>query len=546
MPRPDTTEIPVSRFNNFETITWSIEIKDKSKQTILRMFLPIPPDRETRTFPQRITIDKTIGGEAVYNFGTDIAPIEIQGNTGSPSRVYVVDATSAKGPGGSARSGRELNGSQIYDFMRLELAQWARKAGINDDIRKGSGSKVILRDFYNKEKYEAVMEEIVFERDKANPLWYNYRIRFTSLRDVSEIQDFGRVGFSFRFREQNTSLQETKKNLRGLGNNARKFMSKLVQPFKNFLADVDRFFQDFAFFVNTIPAGVNLTKEQVDNALRTTDGLLANVSNIIDEYKSIVTDPGDDFYFELTNIKFSLQKIKSSVRKTPITENVIVVDPVQNLNDRAGNLSAPTRILEDTDIGPVKTVAQNLDESVLYEVKESDTLESIALKFYSDIDRWQDIAQINDVGTLDLEPGQILVIPGAGSKSVPNVISISKEDRFGTDLRVENGKFVASSTGDSGTVKGFDNLKQAVRNRTKTKKGTHPKRPDYGFGNLVIGFPMQIVSQIADTEAEEEYEKDDRIISAETNIFSIDGDKFEADITLETFADDTPKVRVNN
>ncbi len=543
MPRPGESGIPITRIEDFQAVTWSIEIQDSSGNTILKVFLPIPPDRESRTFPQRITIDKTIGGEAVYNYGTDIAPIELQGNTGSPSRIYVVNAFSSRIIGSV---GRRLNGAKIYDFMRDDLAQWAKNFGINDDMRKGRNTKIILRDLYNREKYEAVMEEIIFERDKSNPLWYNYRIRFTSLTATFDIKDAGKISVFKLSRQRDKSLQDVKRSLRVLGNNARRFMNKKVQPFKNFLAKVDRVSRDFTFFVNTIPSAINLTKEQLDNVLRLVGGLLANVSDIINQYKEIVTDPGDDFYFELTNIKFSLQKIRASVRKTPITENVDIVDPVQNFDDRHGNLPSPTREIEDVDIGPVKTVSQSIEDSVLYEVKESDTLESIAIKFYSDIDKWQDIAQINDVGGLDLEPGQILIIPGVGRKSISNVIAVNREDRFGTDIRVEDGKFVASSTGDTSFIAGFDNLKQSVRHRTKTRKGTHPKHPAYGLGNFLIGLPMPIAVQISGTDAEEEYEKDDRILSARTNIFSVDGDIFEADITLETISGNTQKVRVNN
>lgn len=54
-------------------------------------------------------------------------------------------------------------------------------------------------------------------------------------------------------------------------------------------------------------------------------------------------------------------------------------------------------------------------------------------------------------------------------------------DNFLVDL-LHNGDFVASSTGDLQTIKGINNLKQALNNRLITMSGSLAHRPTYGIG----------------------------------------------------------------
>ena len=59
--------------------------------------------------------------------------------------------------------------------------------------------------------------------------------------------------------------------------------------------------------------------------------------------------------------------------------------------------------------------------SSVYEVRPGDTLRSVALKLYGNADRWVDLYQANDDRILrggDLVPGQKLIVPGDGGKTL--------------------------------------------------------------------------------------------------------------------------------
>ena len=116
--------------------------------------------------------------------------MELQGNTGAPSRIYVVNAISPNRKR-TSRAVNTLNGAEVYDFLRIELAQWARKAGINDDIRKGRGFKIFLRDLYNKN-----LLSFIFTNEKPNgieSLSFSPKCHFSSSSILYRIIRSGKI-----------------------------------------------------------------------------------------------------------------------------------------------------------------------------------------------------------------------------------------------------------------------------------------------------------------------------------------------------------------
>ena len=68
----------------------------------------------------------------------------------------------------------------------------------------------------------------------------------------------------------------------------------------------------------------------------------------------------------------------------------------------------------DIGLGAVETkikVSQIKDVKRIYVARQSDTLQSISVKFFGDFTSWEDIKKANNLQTNVLEEGQALVIP---------------------------------------------------------------------------------------------------------------------------------------
>jgi hypothetical protein len=101
-------------------------------------------------------------------------------------------------------------------------------------------------------------------------------------------------------------------------------------------------------------------------------------------------------------------------------------------------------------------------------LKSTDSLESLAGKYFGDPDKAIDIATFNGVASLnDLQPGSAILIPitSRTKKMTNNRLYARREDRdnYGRDiLLTDKGFIVTSASGDYALADGADNLSQAV------------------------------------------------------------------------------------
>jgi len=128
---------------------------------------------------------------------------------------------------------------------------------------------------------------------------------------------------------------------------------------------------------------------------------------------------------------------------------------------------------------------------VSYFWRLGDTLRKIAWRYYGNPEMWDAIASANkmlDANTLasgkPLAVGDLLILPGPVSAQLPLAPTASLDEALGRDLRisVQTGDLVVTAGGtDIQTVRGPDNLAQAVRHRLLTPLGTVPTFPAYGL-----------------------------------------------------------------
>ncbi len=547
MARPDTSQLRTGRGAtgtadefDFTDITWNIRIT-RGNTTIFDIFMPIPPASEERNIPQRINLEKTIGGSVLFNFGTDNPTITLSGTTGSPARIYVVRGASER-VGENAARFRVLSGAEIYDFLRIEFANWAKNAGIDKDPLTSSNYKMTLRDIYNKETYEATLDNsgVKFTRDKSLSQWYSYTMNFIVLNEVKdqERKDPEAKRQENAFNSFVRKINRAANTLTIAGRDARTFMSRQVLPAKSFLKSVDNLFtgtSQFARDIREINRDVTDTKkvfvETVNASIRIGFNLLALSEGILVDYKALGGSLGDDFALEIKNIKSQLEKVKNVFAKVPRFTTITVIDASKSEDNLMGSLLSPDRGIEDTEDN-VKTVTKDTARSVLYQVEEGDNLDLISFRFYGTVRKWQELSILNDVGNEDLVPGLLLTIPDISADVNSSILANDADDKFGKDILVQDGDFVVGSDGDIAGISGVDNLVQDMQIIIKTIKGTFSKNPTFGAGGLSIGLPTDIVRLTLERDIDDELSKDPRIKSVVIQRLFIDGEKIEADFDV--------------
>ncbi len=545
MGRPDTSRLRTGRGAtgtadefDFTDVTWEIRIT-RGNTIIFEIFLPIPPETEDRAIPQRINLEKTIGGSVLFNFGTDNPTITISGTTGSPARIYVVRGFSEKR---SASGFQVLSGAEIYDFLRTEFANWAENAGINDDPLKSSDFKMTLRDYYNKETYEVTLDGngVRFTRDKSLSQWYKYTMNFIVLNEVKNErrQDPEERRQENAFNSFVRQINRAANTLTLAGRNSRDFMARQVLPNKVLLKAIDNLFtgvSQFAVDIREINRDITDTKEifteTVNASIRIGFNLLALAEGILVDYKGSGGSLGDDFALEIKNVKSQLEKVKNVFSKIPRFEVITVFDASKSEDNLMGSLLAPDRGIEETDSN-VKTVTQDTARSVIYEVEEGDNFDLISFRFYGTVRRWQELSVLNNIGNEELVPGLLLTIPNISSDVNSSILTGDVNDKLGKDILVLDGDFVVGSDGDIAGVSGIDNLVQDIQIVIRTIKGTFSKNPTFGAGGLSIGVPTDLVRLTLERDIDDELSKDPRIKSVIIKTLVIIGDKIEADFDV--------------
>lgn len=207
------------------------------------IFFLIPPEESSIKEGYRISINKTIGGGWVNDFGNDFKKIRLQGSLYSYFLGYLKEsvnedqglngiATGASRAGTSAVNAvlQSVSGglldisprvSGFDEFMKLRfvLSRWrdTKESKLVDqvssrtanstffdkfgekrgNIKKLSGLSykdlaVVYHDYDDNNHYEVVIESAEFTRSKSDPFTMNYSIEMTGLREViSEMRGIG-------------------------------------------------------------------------------------------------------------------------------------------------------------------------------------------------------------------------------------------------------------------------------------------------------------------------------------------------------------------
>jgi len=182
----------------------------------------------------------------------------------------------------------------------------------------------------------------------------------------------------------------------------------------------------------------------------------------------------------------------------------IMLDKIENtVNEIASAAKSsfiPDVILGNPDpkTGEAKIVLAYGYTSVM--LKDTDTLESLAAKYFGDPDKAIDIAIYNSIASInELKAGDIIKLPiASNNKNTNNRIFSRREDRdnYGRDISLTDDGFITpSTTGDYALVSGVKNLSQAILLRLRESVSKRIRLNTYGIRSS-IGDPSAGIAYI--------------------------------------------------
>jgi hypothetical protein len=499
-----------------------------------------PPESEELTYTQRKTETKTFGGLHVDDYGIDAVKIVLSGSTINQSlkEIYRGDKDS-----------KWLSGEEEIYYLRdlimkyksLDSLVGGKREIIIYDLSKTAYIKNIGGGFSSpvKNYWRAFPGDFKIRRASDKPFTYKYSFEFTGIaRDKGGVfishgkppdLNKGELGLIQHIMNGLTAaldfidginawvndvldkVNQVSALLKVLGNvmsYAANTLSGIVDSAGDaavgFVDGTTRIV-DGANSIVSLPRtiqlkalNVGLEVQNATNALmKSVDSLTKNCRDMFtSEYWEIPRETLDQYAMSSEEFKDSLnarfnQAENAANEMTAAAKSSGIPDTTVGNSDSAtgGQGNSDTRTGEEGNSGqePGRQRIVLSYGHVIVMLNSTDTLESLAQKYFGDPDRAIDIATYNGVASLsDLRPGDIIRIPilTRTRKMANNLIFARREDRdnYGRDiLLTDDGHIVPSNSGDYALTNGAANLSQAVLLRLRESVAKRIRVNAYGI-----------------------------------------------------------------
>jgi hypothetical protein len=498
----------------------------------------VPPESEELSYPQRKTETKTFGGLHVDDYGIDAVKISLSGSTVNQELKLIYNP---KSPGGE----NYKTGEQEIYLLRDLLKEWKSGEKLNQNkiqrvIMLYDLSKMSKKgDEFIKNYWRVFPGELKIRRSSEKPFTYKYSIDFTGVdadffnNPAENFQDGawesiasrgmgGRPaggglggGYKLNLFEETIkgllkavnwidgingkinnvlqALNDVKKLINTLGN-IMKYATSTIGGIMNSFGDTAAGLVDSVtnvvegvHTVVSLPrtvemAAVNIGLEVYNAAKK----LMRETAVLADECRKMF-DP-DSGYWDIPQETLDQFEMTDAEFKDAIA---LMCNDIENIaNDTAadaksGDIPTPIPGEQDPETGGQRFIMTYGYFTVV--LKQTDTLESLAAKYYGNADNAVDIAAYNRVASIDeLEPGDAIKIPvlTKAGRNAKNRIYARPGDRdnYGRDIALnDNGGILASPSGDYQLTDGVDNLTQAVLLRLRERVAKRVLLNTYGI-----------------------------------------------------------------
>jgi nucleoid-associated protein YgaU len=580
--------------NNWELYkkAYFIEFLGEDGTTVEDAFaFSVPPESEELTYTQRKTETKTFGGLHVDEYGIDAVKIVLSGSTinqelkmiyggekgnkwlSGEYEIYYLRDLLKKHRTGADNLKKKI---RLYDLSKMN---------VDPESAKEAAKKSIIKNYW-----QVFPGDFKIRRSNDRPFTYKYSFEFTGV-SLEEGKDFESQIAEPTFKgtppktedgdprkvSSNTPVNASKPGkpdyLRMVMEeiaNALDFIDGINGKVNNVLDKVNQVSKILKVLGNVMSYAANTLTGAVNSAGDSLAGVIDGFTNIVDGADSILSLPRDiqlsalNVGLELQNATKGLVKsvdsfsedcrnaFTSEYREIPREvldqygmSNEEFKDSIGSMLNRAENIAnemaaaaKSSNIPEvtvgnpDPDTGAQRVILSYGNTSVM--IKDTDTLESLAKKFFGDPNRAIDIAAYNGVASLsDLKPGDIIKIPitARTRKMKRNLIFARREDRdnYGKDILLsDDGLIMTSTSGDYALASGVKNLSQAVLLRLRESVAKRIRLNAYGIRTNISDPTAGVAYIIASIELT--VNGDPRVSSVDDIRFSSGGDYLNVNI----------------
>lgn len=462
----------------------------------------------------RDNVQKTFGGTHIDVTGMDNETITLTGTVaGKRPRE------------GWAKNGGAFTGLEAIKYFRDNI--W--KYPVNPRY-KGYWKDMSVK-FYDLDMGDRRwihINKVSIVRDKAQPFWYNFTVQFT---------DIGPPKKNYPDNKLTAALEAYKKKLQGVSDSVNNFnqdVSDKLAEFESYVdtvlgfadvtiqtaTDILNSVTDLLLYVTTFPGRV--IERTNETATRCLDAALAldefvdnNVNFLGYEYGEYLRHTAEELSFELNSSAREFRAVGKKRKQQAAQEGALV-----------NELSTADLSIE---AGVENSLSNSQSESLeKVEIKTTKTLEDVAEELYGDEKMSRVLAEINNLDTIFIPKGTILLCPIYRSQNdIPDnqVIDETGED-LGRDIALKDKLMQAGAGGDLLVVGGFDNMKQAVTNIYNRPEGSLPSDREFGYDakSIVAAPGIEIRQRLATVKDREALLKDPRIADVTDITYNIDED----------------------
>ena len=472
--------------------------------------LTINPQNYQQSEPSRTGIYETFGGAYADSYGRSPSyQISISGHTGY--------------------RGKEAFQSGYQEFLSLRNNIYRRK-----DM---PGAKVIFDNYKDNEHYVVEIMDFQLTKTTSTPVLYNYSIPMRTIQPYSNLLPI-EDGLGEWFSKASDQINEVMNNL----NIAVSLLTGLLVypipmitvPLNFILSTASNTMGILGGIVNTVGNWDVLPITQIQQSIQYCEDIRAIINK----------DPG----------LFASLNITSTIGIEQF-ENALKQIEFENLK-----LTAMPTIYPDQETVPnpgntIDTYDKSIDED----------LQSMALKIYGDANKYQLIAEMNNITPDDAAEGTSgsLIVPKANystivgqekssqliiqlviPKGTPITKTMIENVLYGMDIKKD---ISISGMGDIKTVSGLDNIKQALLNKMECYAGTLLENTNYGtILDQVIGSPgiPEKINQI-NTEINRTLLSDERVDTVDNiKVEQLEDDSYQVTVDLTLIGG--MKTKLNN
>tara|TARA_Y100000592_G_scaffold38382_2_gene60734 strand:- start:4845 stop:6482 length:1638 start_codon:yes stop_codon:yes gene_type:complete len=348
------------------------------------------------------------------------------------------------------------------------------------------------------------------------------------------------------------------------------------RPVRELFNSVSRASRSVLNIAQSARGAVQSTRNTVLKAIDTIYEVGTTIVKIGDEVKSIFTDDFPSFYAEnqindgFTDVKNTLIELGLSEESLALQaeENVYQLElliglyNVYNLQSyRVSNSRVSGGSFLDKDNGYSTLASFQTTDNVVstndgqeqpkykYILRAGENLYRVAVSVYNDVNRWTEIADLND--WLDANTtssgyppsaGDTIFLPSEptqlGVSAIPNIVG--NGSTLLTDIALVDGDLQLLG-GDLKLVSGEDNFVQAVTNRIRTFQGGLIDDAEYGFPDIIgtttpnAFISLQVVDQLL---------RDPRVLSVSDVKLEQEDDRAFLDLNVVPFEGDSVNIIV--